>query len=672
MNKKIFGLITVIFLLWPFASRAVVLKNSYPRLANYFLKWEITDIEAQELAKWDLLILDMDVQENSLSQLKKIRTLNPEIIILAYLTSQEMLDGIEYYYNGYLRQELAKNIIDDWWIKDQSGKKISNWPGTYMINLTDAAKTDYRGYRFNDYLPEFVFDYIKSSGLWDGIFYDNTWGEISWLNSGNYDFNTDGIRESASEADRLWIQGVSKMLNKTRSLVGNEFIIMGNGKVYQGYQPIMNGMMLENFPSDWESNGVWSGSMKTYWNLPKWNASPSLPVINVSDKNRFNYVHFRFGFASALLGDGFYGFDYDATDHGQTWWYDEYNINLGMPQSEAYNLLAGSSKEANPGLWRRDFKNGIVIVNSTSKKQTYVFDKEEFEKIKGSQDPAINNGKKVNYVQLAAGDGLVLLNVNNIISNASFTNGYFYRVFDLSGQQTRNGFFSYLKAYPGEAEVIIASGDNNGQAINISGASGRVDLNQNGKKLFSFDAYNQLYKKKLNLAAKIEDGYFRKIIVGTGEGGGPQVRVFSPSGKIESSFFAYDKNLRSGVNVAMGDIDGDGQDEIITGPGKGTSPLIKIFSLDGKLKHSFLAYDTNFLGGVSVAVGDINQDGCEEIVTGPLAGGGPHVRVFNSKGSPVSSFFAYDKSYRGGIRVSVGEVGGSDKTEILVGLKNFY
>jgi hypothetical protein len=71
-------------------------------------------------------------------------------------------------------------------------------------------------------------------------------------------------------------------------------------------------------------------------------------------------------------------------------------------------------------------------------------------------------------------------------------------------------------------------------------------------------------------------------------------------------------------------------------------------------------------------VGDINQDGCEEIVTGPLAGGGPHVRVFNSKGSPVSSFFAYDKSYRGGIRVSVGEVGGSDKTEILVGLKNFY
>ena len=115
----------------------------YPRLANYFLKWEISDAEARELAKWNLLILDMDVQENSRPQLAKIRALNPQIIILAYVSSQEMLNGVEYYDNGYLRQELKKNIIDGWWLKDTSGRGVSVWPNTTMLNLSDAAETDY-------------------------------------------------------------------------------------------------------------------------------------------------------------------------------------------------------------------------------------------------------------------------------------------------------------------------------------------------------------------------------------------------------------------------------------------------------------------------------------------------------------------------------------------------
>ncbi len=56
-----------------------------PKRANYYLSWEISDAKARELAKWDLLILDMETQVSSLSALKKIRQLNPNIIILAYI-----------------------------------------------------------------------------------------------------------------------------------------------------------------------------------------------------------------------------------------------------------------------------------------------------------------------------------------------------------------------------------------------------------------------------------------------------------------------------------------------------------------------------------------------------------------------------------------------------------
>ena len=658
------------FLFRPSLSRAAVLQKDYPRLSNYFLRWEISDAEARELAKWDLLILDMEIQENSRRQLETIRRLNPEITILAYITSQEILGGVSYYRGSTLRQEIERNINDGWWLKDTAGNKISNWPKTYKLNLSDGAKLDSRGYRFNDYLPEFVNDKIKAGGLWDGVFYDNTWGEISWLNGGNFDLNNDGRRESAAEANRLWMEGVRKMLLKTRRLVGDDFIIMGNGKVYEGYKDIINGMMLEDFPSLWESNGSWSGSMSTYWRLPAYR-SPAVSVFNVLNTNRYDYRAFRFGLSSALMGEGFYGFDYGVTDHGQTWWYDEYDVKLGPAQSTAYNLLKPGNLSAQSGLWRRDFKNGIAVVNSTDRRQTYAFDKEEFEKIKGTQDKTVNNGQRVNYVQLAPKDGVVLLKSERTIEEVVFTNGYFYRVFNTKGEQTRNGFFAYLKAYPGQAEIITASGPDGSQSIELSAATGRIDLVQNGGYFSSFNPYNQLYRKQMSLAAKVEDGYFRKIIVGAGLGGGPQVLIFSPTGRLEGGFFAYNKALRGGVNVALGDVDGNGEDDIITGPGPGEEPRVKVFSASGQLKSSFLAYDPRFRGGVNVAVGDINGDGRAEIITAPASAGGPHIRIFTCDGRVLSSFFAYDQKYRGGVKVSVA-YDSDGRAEILAGIKDIY
>lgn len=114
--------------------------------------------------------------------------------------------------------------------------------------------------------------------------------------------------------------------------------------------------------------------------------------------------------------------------------------------------------------------------------------------------------------------------------------------------------------------------------------------------------------------------------------------MFFPDRRSNRFLFAYDKNSRGGVNVAFGDVDHDGEDEIITGPGPGLEPIVKVFSQKGVLKSSFLAYDKKFRGGVSVAVGDVDSDGKNEIITGPISGGGPHVRIFDYQGRVLGGF----------------------------------
>ena len=92
-----------------------------------------------------------------------------------------------------------------------------------------------------------------------------------------------------------------------------------------------------------------------------------------------------------------------------------------------------------------------------------------------------------------------------------------------------------------------------------------------------------------------------------------------------------------GLFVAAGDVDGDGRAEVITGAGPGAGPHVRVWNLRSGVTEmaGFDAYDPRFSGGVSVATGDINGDGRAEIVTGPGPGGGPHVRVLSLSGGSV-------------------------------------
>jgi VCBS repeat-containing protein len=186
---------------------------------------------------------------------------------------------------------------------------------------------------------------------------------------------------------------------------------------------------------------------------------------------------------------------------------------------------------------------------------------------------------------------------------------------------------------------------------------------------------------------------FDVVAVGSGPGGGPVVRVNSLStGSFTATFAAYDPSFRGGVNVAIGDVNGDGVPDVITTPGFGGGPQVKIIDgtklgllgPDGQISDaavlaSFFAYDPSFRGGVTVTVADVNGDGKADIITGTGPGGGAAVKVISgaSIGLPtlgdgevnpaamLASFFAYDPSFRGGVSVAAGDVNGDGVVDLI-------
>jgi hypothetical protein len=159
------------------------------------------------------------------------------------------------------------------------------------------------------------------------------------------------------------------------------------------------------------------------------------------------------------------------------------------------------------------------------------------------------------------------------------------------------------------------------------------------------------------------------VVVGADAGGSPDVRIFGNDGNLRTEFFAYAPSFAGGVRVATGDVNGDGVPDIVTAPGPGGGPDIRVWDgATGQLVREFMAYSPQFVGGVYVAVGDVNGDGHADIITGAGPGGGPHVKVFDgATGGVLASFFAYASTFTGGVRVAAGDVNGDGKADVITG-----
>jgi hypothetical protein len=137
------------------------------------------------------------------------------------------------------------------------------------------------------------------------------------------------------------------------------------------------------------------------------------------------------------------------------------------------------------------------------------------------------------------------------------------------------------------------------------------------------------------------------------------------------SWDPFGSNFSGGASVALGDVEGNGISDIVVASGpSGLAMPGTVMVYDGLTRKLIDRYTPlgAFGGGLVVATGDVNDDGHADIIVGVEAGGWPVVAVLNGEtGSIMDEFVAYSTSYEGGVRVAAGDVNGDGFADVVVG-----
>jgi hypothetical protein len=242
----------------------------------------------------------------------------------------------------------------------------------------------------------------------------------------------------------------------------------------------------------------------------------------------------------------------------------------------------------------------------------------------------------------------------------------------------------------GTLDVVVAAGPNREALVKVyDGATTKL--------LASFQPFEAGFTKGSFVAAgDFNNDGVPDVVVSPDVGGGPRVRVVDGKQLILSNtvssiadFFAIeDPNFFGGARVAVGDVNGDGTNDLVAAAGFGGGPRIAVYSgtvinpganFVNKIRPDFFAFSvedqTTLRDGAYVAVGDVNGDGFADVIAGAGEGGGPRVQAFSGKLlasslTEVANFFAgnVDSGVAsvGGARVAAKDINNDGSADIVV------
>lgn len=159
----------------------------------------------------------------------------------------------------------------------------------------------------------------------------------------------------------------------------------------------------------------------------------------------------------------------------------------------------------------------------------------------------------------------------------------------------------------------------------------------------------------------------------TGPTSAPWVRLMdAETGTVIAQVLAFEATFKGGTRVAMGDVDGDGAAEVIAGSGAGRVAEIRVFKPEvvggSTVLTELTAFRTQPFGaryrsGIEVAVGDVDGNGRDDLVATMSRGNGV-AKVFRSvnaadpiENTAFRTITAFGGRFGGGASVTVADLG---------------
>lgn len=422
----------------------------FPRLATVRIgtwDWDTTAVRA-ELARMHYVIVpysttwpqsphrDIDL---AITDVKNASTVGTKVIVYTKANEANFLNQSE------KTEQTVWDKIDamNWWVRDSQSppQPVSAMykPAIFkLVNLTRNAPADpVTGLKWSRWFAKWTVDnYYTPNTSIDGFYMDN----VNWKPPASAtptepgheaeiaDWDRDGISDPGTRADvhqwfrrgfRDYFDEISVRLPSSKFKFANlstwgQTTPADNAELAEYYGAahggVIESLIAQNDPASPEQWSGWSRAMETYRKTMSALAGQKVAMFmnGLVDQLAGNpaayYRDMRYGLGSCLLDDGYYTPYVQGHGYTLTPIFDEFNVNLGQATSPPPIQALPS------GVWRRDFQNGIVLVNPKGNgAQNNIALGGTFHHISGTQDPTVNNGQTVTTISLADRDGIILL-----------------------------------------------------------------------------------------------------------------------------------------------------------------------------------------------------------------------------------------------------------------------
>jgi hypothetical protein len=207
-----------------------------------------------------------------------------------------------------------------------------------------------------------------------------------------------------------------------------------------------------------------------------------------------------------------------------------------------------------------------------------------------------------------------------------------------------------------------------------------------GEQLSSIMAYPKSFNGGVRVAVgDLTGDDIPEIIVVPASKYTAEVKVFTPYGEElpELGFVVPPAKLKQGASIAVGDVNGDGWNDIITSSSLSQRSVVKVFennygtdpeqAFSSTPSAEFEAFSKKYKNGVSLATGDVNDDGAADIVVGSNKGQVTQISVFSMLDPQVWQFtqilniMPFGSKFKGGVSVAAGDVDGDGHADIIAG-----